>query len=94
VLEARYAPLEKILSQGNRGLVTAITAAAAGRCNLMPTLEATMTAALRQTSNFLQRFAKRFQEARQAKAQRVIDEHLRYYRKCHAPEIARVAGVP
>ena len=43
-----------------------------------------MTAALRQTSNFLQRFAKRFHEARQAKAQRVINEHLRYHRKCHA----------
>ncbi|MBV9630934.1 MAG: hypothetical protein JO230_22765 [Xanthobacteraceae bacterium] len=43
-----------------------------------------MTATLRQTSNFLQRFAKRFHEARQAKAQRIITEHLRYYRKCHA----------
>lgn len=42
-----------------------------------------MTATLRQTSNFLQRFGKRFQQARQAKAQQVIQEHLRYYRKCH-----------
>jgi hypothetical protein len=40
-----------------------------------------MTATLRQTSNFLQRFGKRFHEARQAKAQRVIDEHLRFYRR-------------
>jgi hypothetical protein len=48
------------------------------------TLEAIMTATLRQTSNFLQRFAQRFHEARQAKAQRIITEHLRYYRKCHA----------
>jgi hypothetical protein len=43
-----------------------------------------MTATLRQTSSFFQRFAKRFHEARQAKAQRVINEHLRYYRRCHA----------
>jgi hypothetical protein len=43
-----------------------------------------MTTALRRTSNFLQRFGKRFHEARQAKAQRVIEEHLRYYRKGHA----------
>ena len=38
-----------------------------------------MTAALRQTSNFIQRFGKRFQEARQARANQVIDEYLRYY---------------
>jgi hypothetical protein len=43
-----------------------------------------MTIALRRTSNFLQRFGKRFHDARRAKAQRVIEEHLRYYRKCHA----------
>ena len=37
-----------------------------------------MAKALRQTSNFLQRFGKRFHEARQAKAQRIINEHLRF----------------
>ena len=63
-------------------LVMSITAK--GHCNIpVATLEATMTATLRQTSNFLQRFAKRFHEARQAKAQRIITEHLRHYRKCH-----------
>jgi hypothetical protein len=66
-------------------LVMSITAAAKGHCNIqVATLEATMTATLRQTSNFLQRFAKRFHEARQAKAQRIITEHLRHYRKCQA----------
>lgn len=44
-----------------------------------------MTRALRQTSNFLQRVGKRFREARQAKALRVIDEHLRFYQKRGAP---------
>jgi hypothetical protein len=40
-----------------------------------------MTTALRQTSNFLQRFGKRFHEARQAKARRIINGHLSFYRK-------------
>ena len=35
-----------------------------------------MSTALRQTSSFLQRH-----EARQAKAQRIINEHLRFYGK-------------
>ena len=62
--------------------MTAVTAAAAGHCKICDTtLEATMTKALRQTSNFLQRFGKRFHEARQAKAQRIINEHLRFYGK-------------
>lgn len=43
-----------------------------------------MTATLRQTSDFLRRFGKRFSDARQAKAQRVIDQHLCFYRKCGA----------
>jgi hypothetical protein len=39
-----------------------------------------MSAALRQTSGFLRHWARRFYEARQAKAQQIVDQHRRFYR--------------
>jgi hypothetical protein len=38
-----------------------------------------MSAALRQTSGFLRHWAHRFYEARQAKAQQIVDQHRRFY---------------
>jgi hypothetical protein len=42
--------------------------------------EASMSAALHQTLTFLQYWAHRFHEARQAKAQQIVDQHRRFYR--------------
>jgi hypothetical protein len=41
--------------------------------------EASMSAALHQTSSFLRHWAHRFYEARQAKAQQIVDQHRRFY---------------
>jgi hypothetical protein len=41
--------------------------------------EASMSAALRQTASFLRYWARRFYEARPAKAQQIIDHHRRFY---------------
>jgi len=39
-----------------------------------------MSAALRHTSSFLRRWGRKFYEARQSKAQQVVDEHRRFHR--------------
>ncbi len=41
-----------------------------------------MTAALRQTSNFLHRFGRRFYEARQARADYEVKQRRYFYRYC------------
>jgi hypothetical protein len=42
--------------------------------------EGSMRAALRQVRNFLGRLGRRFYEARQAKAECVVNEHRHFYR--------------
>ena len=49
-----------------------------------------MSAALRHTSNFLRRWGRKFCEARQAKAQQVVDEHRRF----HRPEALGIGFIP
>jgi hypothetical protein len=39
-----------------------------------------LSAALRQTSSFLRHWARRFYEARQARAKQIVDQHRRFYR--------------
>ncbi len=39
-----------------------------------------MSAVLNQTSTFLRHWTRRFYEARQAKAQQIVDQHRRFYR--------------
>jgi hypothetical protein len=63
-------------------LVTAITAP--GRAKRYAVIdfrgEGLMAAALRQTSSFLLHLARRFYEARQDKAQQIVEQHRRFYR--------------
>ena len=42
-----------------------------------------MTAAIHSTSRFLRRFGRRFQDAREAKARQIVNDHLRLYRQAN-----------